>query len=191
METPPDVCLDALKLQYMPESPAILSLGHPVLTLCACHCPRAVAVSMSLMPDNPPPPAVRGSFPSRRDGALFALICFLMFCPLTIPTIRGHALTSCIVRGSPCLRMHFFEPIFVFFPYLFHRGFVTAEITRRTVVMPPTHMQQPMYLSSLCASNMLECVQHDLGHTCVPSPNAHRSCRKHTRDCRHTLHVGL
>ena len=34
-------------------------------------------------------------------------------------------------------------------------------------------------------------VQHVLDHTCVPAPNTQRSCRQHSSDCSHTLHLGL
>ena len=52
-------------------------------------------------------------------------------------------------------------------------GLITLNMTRRLVVVPPMHMHQAAYLSSLCAPNMLECVQHDLDHTCVSAPDAH------------------
>ena len=37
-------------------------------------------------------------------------------------------------------------------------GLTTADITRRTVVVPQKHMQQAAYLSSPCTPNMLETV---------------------------------
>ena len=41
---------------------------------------------------------------------------------------------------------------------------ITVTTTRKTLVVPPTHMQQATYLSPPCASYMPECIVYELDH---------------------------